>query len=133
MNKNFNMENNNVQDDVAVVDIKDDLILSDQKEALNALSMDEKFIESLVSQKTLKDMQRLFNNRGVILSEEEIDSFIEMVKASSSNKSLPDEFFEDASAGVLNNQGMYSLVNNTVDLINDSKESKKISGSVFWI
>ena len=128
MDKKFKMYNNNYQYDTSVVvDAKDELVLSDQKEALSALAMDEKFVKSLVSQTTLKDMQNLFRNRGVILSEREIDAFIEMNKASSSKSILPDEFFNDDASKVLNNQGMYNLVNSTVDEINSSKEDKAIS------
>lgn len=132
-NKINNELNRGIQDDLVLSNVKNDLILSDQREALSALSMDDEFVENLISQKTLKGVQKLFSNRGVILSEEEIDSFIEMVKSVSSKEQLPDEFFEDAAAGVLNNQGMHRLVNSTADIINGTPESKEIYNSVFCI
>lgn len=132
-NNQDNLMNINLEDDMALPDQKDELVVSDQKEALNVLSKDESFLKSLVSQKTMNDMQKLFRSRGVILSFEEIDSFIGMVRHSSLKEELPDEFFENASAGVLNNSGMYNLVGATSDIINDTPENEGFSKSVLWL
>lgn len=128
-----NRENENIQDDMILQNNESALVISDQKEALSALAMDDEFVNNLISQTTLKAMQQLFYNRGVILSEEEIDDFIEMVKASVTNTELPDEFFDNAAAGssVLNNAGTYQLVNSIVRMVNN--ESNTYWESVLWV
>lgn len=128
-------ERDNVKNDMVLNNICDDLVVSDQKESLNALALDTAFVENLISQRTLKDMQKLFANRGVILSENEVDNFIEMVKSFSTKLPLPDAFFEDAAAGsrVLNNTGMLGLANKTADIISSNPDRNDFSDSVFWI
>ncbi len=129
-------DNKNIQDDIILTNQECGLVLSDQKEALGALAMDKEFVEKLISQKTLKSMQQLFNNRGVVLSEKEIDDFIEMVKASVTKTELPDEFFEDAAAGssVLNNAGTYQLINSIASQVNDEKnDNGGMQHSIFWL
>jgi hypothetical protein len=128
-----NRENENIQDDMILQNNESALVISDQKEALSALAMDDEFVNNLISQTTLKAMQQLFYNRGVILSEEEIDDFIEMVKASVTNTELPDEFFDNAAAGasVLNNAGTYQLVSSVVKMVNN--DSNAYWKSVLWV
>ena len=128
-------ENDKVQNDMVLNNVCDDLVVSDQKESLSALSLDSGFVENLIAQRTLKKLQKLFANRGVVLDENETDGFIEMVKSFSSKMPLPDEFFENASAGsaVLNNQGMLDLVNKTAEVINETPEKKSFFKSIFWI
>lgn len=128
-----NRENENIQDDMILQNNESALVISDQKEALSALAMDDEFVNNLISQTTLKAMQQLFYNRGVILSEEEIDDFIEMVKASVTNTELPDEFFDNAAAGssVLNNAGTYQLVSSVVKMVNN--DSNAYWESVLWV
>lgn len=129
-------DNENAQDDMILIDEKCDLVLSDQKEALDALAMDKDFVDKLICQKTLKGMQQLFSNRGVILSEEEIDDFIEMVKASVSKNRLSDEFLETISVGAAVEHSplpycglLYSIGN----LVNGKKENPAYIDSAMWI
>ena len=120
------------KDDMILADVKDELIVSDQSEALNAVAMDTDFVKNLISQETVKNMQGVLNNRGIILNLAQVDAFIDMVRASSSLQELPDDFFEEANAGVLNNPGMYKLVGRAADIINTEPESAQLRNSVLW-
>lgn len=135
MSRKTNNVHSDIKDDMILSDMKDEMVVSDQKEALAALAMDKEFVENLISQKSLKDMQALFSNRGVILSEEEVDLFIEMVRKSSAKEELPDNFFGDIAAGSyerLVNEGMGKLVGSMSACINGEPESKKFGDSVIW-
>ncbi len=119
-----------------VSDAGTEMILSDQKEALSALALDQEFVEHLLAQKTLKGMQSLFKNRGVILSAKEIDDFIEMVKAFSTKQALPDQFFENAAAGFASNTGAITLASKMAETVNSPEPSirpKLLEDSVFWL
>ena len=62
-----NRENENIQDDMILQNNESALVISDQKEALSALAMDDEFVNNLISQTTLKAMQQLFYNRLLLL------------------------------------------------------------------
>lgn len=126
--------NVNLQDDMATIDQEDGMVLSDQKEALKILANDKGFLKELISKKNVKDMQNLFSKRGVILSFEQIDLFIEMVRHSALKEELPDDFFENAAAGdgVLNNEGAHNLIGSITNLVNEIPESPEVRESIFW-
>lgn len=121
-------KNNNLVDiscsDTPSVGITDALVVSDQHDALNKLASEPEFVKALLAQKTMQEMQNLFLGRGVTLSYEEIDAFLEVVKSSLRKEKLDDDSLDKVPGGVFDSPAIFHLANKVATGLNDLPEDK---------